>query len=283
VIFLPASFSRIAISIYFIPKTRFTAPMSQSNPSHGTTAFHASHFGYQPVEETDKEPLVQAVFDTVAARYDIMNDVMSMGMHHHWKDRLMDMLRPSPEMHLLDVAGGTGDVAFRFLKRGGGQVTISDLNESMLKVGQTRAIDLNLDATRIDWVPANAEALPFADASVNAYTISFGIRNVTHLDNALSEAYRVLKHGGRFLCLEFSAPSQPWLKRAYDAYSFRVIPSIGAAITGDKAAYAYLVESIRQFPKPDAFAELIRTAGFSNVSYRSLTSGVVAIHSGWKV
>jgi demethylmenaquinone methyltransferase / 2-methoxy-6-polyprenyl-1,4-benzoquinol methylase len=248
-----------------------------------TTAYHASHFGFTPVEEAAKERMVQAVFDNVAVRYDVMNDVMSAGMHHHWKDRLMDMLRPTPSMHLLDVAGGTGDVAFRFLKREGGCVTVSDLNEEMLKVGQARAVDFNIPREKMQWVHANAQSLPFEDAAFDAYTISFGIRNVTHLDMALSEAYRVLKRGGRFLCLEFSTPSREWLQRAYNAYSMRVIPKMGGAITGDEASYQYLVESIRQFPKPNDFSALIRMAGFANVSSRIMTSGVVAIHSGWKI
>ncbi len=248
-----------------------------------STSPKTTHFGFQDVETNAKQGMVQAVFDRVATRYDLMNDAMSGGLHHHWKDRLLDTLKPTPDMHLLDVAGGTGDVGFRFLERGGGHVTISDLNEEMLGVGHARAIDRNLDASRLDWLHANAEALPCDDAGFDAYTISFGIRNVTHLDKALSEAYRVLKRGGRFLCLEFSTPSQAWLQKIYDAYSFHIIPKMGAAIAGDEASYEYLVESIRQFPKPNAFADLIRNAGFDNVRYQTMTGGVVAIHSGWKL
>jgi demethylmenaquinone methyltransferase / 2-methoxy-6-polyprenyl-1,4-benzoquinol methylase len=249
-----------------------------TNASH-----HATHFGFETVDAAHKQAKVNAVFDRVVAHYDIMNDLMSAGVHHAWKDRLIDSLHPTDAMHLLDMAGGTGDVAFRFLKRGGGQVTISDINQDMLNVGRARSIDMNMEAARITWQAANAEALPFADNSFDAYTISFGIRNVTHLDKALEEAYRTLKRGGHFLCLEFSHLPHDWLQKAYDAYSFRVIPAIGEAITKDRKAYQYLVESIRQFPKQEAFAEKIRAAGFDNVTYTNLSQGVVAIHSGWKI
>ncbi len=247
------------------------------------TDYHAAHFGFRAVDASDKRGMVKEVFDTVASRYDVMNDMMSAGLHHHWKDRLIDKLRPSPDMHLLDMAGGTGDVGFRFLARGGSHVTISDINEEMLAVGQERAVDKNLETSRIAWQPANAEELPFEENSFDAYTISFGIRNVTHLDKALSEAYRVLKTGGHFLCLEFSQLDKAWLQKLYDTYSFNVIPPIGEKLTGDRDAYQYLVESIRQFPKQDDFATMIRDAGFENVGYTNMTRGVVAIHSGWKL
>ncbi len=247
------------------------------------TQYHSTHFGFQPVDETRKEPMVQNVFSRVASSYDLMNDAMSAGIHHHWKDRLIDTLRPNASMRLLDVAGGTGDVAFRFLKAGGGYVTVSDLNEDMLRVGQSRAIDRNLDIECMDWLPANAQSLPCQDASYDAYTISFGIRNVTHLDQALSEAHRVLRRGGRFLCLEFAVPSNEWIRQAYHAYSFNVIPKLGKMLANDEASYQYLVESIEQFPDPDLFATLIEDAGFDRVTYRTMTSGVVAIHSGWKL
>lgn len=247
------------------------------------TSYHARHFGFETVDAANKQDKVNHVFDRVAAQYDIMNDMMSAGLHHAWKDRLIDKLRPTDNMHLLDMAGGTGDVAFRFLGRGGGHVTVSDINQDMLDVGRARAIDNNIDASRILWQQANAETLPFDNASFDAYTISFGIRNVTHLDKVLSEACRVLKCGGHFLCLEFSHLSHSWLQRAYDAYSFNAIPAIGEKITGDRDAYQYLVESIRQFPKQDDFAQMIRDAGFDNVHYTNLTRGVVAIHSGWKI
>jgi ubiquinone/menaquinone biosynthesis methyltransferase len=246
-------------------------------------AAHNTYFGFQPVEEHAKEGMVQSVFSHVASRYDIMNDLMSAGLHHGWKERLMDRLRPTPHMHLLDVAGGTGDIAFRFLKRGGGHVTLADLNPEMLEVGKGRALDKNLDADRLQWHCANAEQLPFEDNSYDAYTISFGIRNVTHIDAALQEAYRVLHYGGHFLCLEFSMPSNRLLRTLYDNYSFAVIPKMGEMITGDKASYQYLIESIRQFPTPDTFAEMIKAAGFSQVNYETLQGGIVAIHSGWKI
>lgn len=272
-----------------------------------------THFGYQDVPEEQKSGMVGEVFDSVASRYDVMNDLMSGGLHHTWKDRLIDALRPTPSMHLLDVAGGTGDISFRFLKRGGGKVTICDINEAMLEEGKRRAIDKNIpspacggglgwgktadhendasqnsprkreEESRIAWQVADAEALPFADGSFDAYTISFGIRNVTHIDKALSEAYRVLKPGGHFLCLEFSQPENAAIRKIYDAYSFKIIPKIGAAVTGNEGAYRYLVESIRKFPKPLDFATMIKDAGFSNVTHPPLTFGVVALHSGWKI
>jgi demethylmenaquinone methyltransferase / 2-methoxy-6-polyprenyl-1,4-benzoquinol methylase len=244
---------------------------------------HKNSFGFQSVNENDKEDMVQSVFSQVAFRYDIMNDLMSAGLHHGWKESLLDKLRPSATMNLLDVAGGTGDIAFRFLKRGGGLVTISDLNQEMLDVGMKRAIDFNLTADNIKWQCANAEKLPFLDASFDAYTISFGIRNVTHIEQALSEAYRCLKWGGRFLCLEFSMPKNEILRKIYNAYSFNVIPKIGEIITDDKASYEYLVESIRAFPTPKDFADMIKDAGFERVEYHEMTSGIVHIHSGWKI
>jgi demethylmenaquinone methyltransferase / 2-methoxy-6-polyprenyl-1,4-benzoquinol methylase len=257
--------------------------LRMNNSSYSASTHHATHFGFSPVQEDAKEAMVQAVFDRVATRYDLMNDAMSLGVHHHWKDRLMDTLRPTASMHVLDVAGGTGDVAFRFLARGGAHATVCDLNEEMLKVGQARAIDRNIDPSLLTWKHGNAEKLPFADATFDAYTISFGIRNVTHLDKALAEAYRVVKRGGRFLCLEFSTPPIAWLKKAYDAYSLHIIPKMGEALTGDAPSYHYLVESIRQFPDPESFATMIRNAGFDNVTYQRLSAGVVAIHSGWKL
>ncbi|MFO1243098.1 MAG: bifunctional demethylmenaquinone methyltransferase/2-methoxy-6-polyprenyl-1,4-benzoquinol methylase UbiE [Rickettsiales bacterium] len=240
-----------------------------------------THFGYRDVPEEEKSGLVKEVFSSVASRYDVMNDLMSGGLHHVWKDRLIDTLRPSPSMHLLDVAGGTGDIAFRFLKRGGGQVTISDINTEMLEEGKRRAIDLQ--RTNITWQLADAEKLPFSDNQFDAYTISFGIRNVTHIDKVLSEAYRVLKPGGHFLCLEFSHPENAGIKKLYDAYSFKVIPGIGKAVTGNRDAYQYLVESIRKFPTAPDFETMIGTAGFARTTYTPMTFGVVALHSGWKI
>lgn len=240
-----------------------------------------THFGYRDVPEDEKSGLVKEVFSSVASRYDVMNDLMSGGMHHVWKDRLLDQLRPSSSMHLLDVAGGTGDIAFRFLNRGGGHVTISDINPEMLEEGKRRAIDLH--HTNIAWQLADAEKLPFPDNQFNAYTISFGIRNVTHIENVLSEAYRVLKPGGHFLCLEFSHPENAGIQKIYDAYSFKVIPGIGKAVTGNREAYQYLVESIRKFPPAPEFENMIKNAGFAQTKYIPMTFGVVAIHSGWKL
>lgn len=239
-------------------------------------------FGYRQVEEADKQPLVNEVFVTVAPQYDLMNDLMSAGMHRAWKDRFIDQLRPAPLYRLLDLAGGTGDIAFRFLERGGGHVTVSDINPAMLMEGKRRAIDRNF-RERIEWKEANAEELPFEAASYDLVTMAFGIRNVTHIDRVLSEAYRVLKPGGHLLVLEFSHPSNAVLKRLYDEYSFRIIPKIGARIVGNGDPYQYLVESIRKFPAPEQFEAMFREAGFVRTRFLPLTGGVVAIHSGWKL
>ncbi|MEL6598669.1 MAG: bifunctional demethylmenaquinone methyltransferase/2-methoxy-6-polyprenyl-1,4-benzoquinol methylase UbiE [Pseudomonadota bacterium] len=239
-----------------------------------------THFGYQSVQEDAKAGMVHGVFSSVANKYDVMNDVMSAGIHRLWKDAMMDWLAPRGHMRLLDVAGGTGDIAFRFLKRGGGAATVCDMTESMLLEGQKRP---EAEGAPLDWVVGDAMALPFDAASYDAYTISFGIRNVTRMEDALSEAYRVLKPGGRFLCLEFSQIPNDLLQRMYDAYSFNVIPQMGRMITGDRDSYQYLVESIRQFPDQDTFADRIRAAGFENVKYRNLSMGIAALHSGWKI
>ncbi len=247
------------------------------------TQQNTAYFGFTPVEEERKESMVQSVFSQVAYRYDIMNDLMSAGLHHGWKERLLDKMRPSETMHLLDVAGGTGDIAFRFLKRGGGRVMVCDLNQEMLDVGMERSIDYNFAQERIAWQCGNAQALPFEDCQFDAYSISFGIRNVTDINAALSEAYRCLKWGGRFLCLEFSMPSNAALKTIYDAYSFNIIPRIGELVTGERASYDYLVESIRQFPTPGNFESAIKKAGFAQTTFESLNGGIVHIHSGWKI
>ncbi|QFU17961.1 bifunctional demethylmenaquinone methyltransferase/2-methoxy-6-polyprenyl-1,4-benzoquinol methylase UbiE [Microvirga thermotolerans] len=244
-----------------------------------------THFGFQSVPLEEKQGRVNEVFHSVAGRYDLMNDLMSGGLHRVWKNALVAMLRPPrnrPFRHL-DVAGGTGDVAFRILEAGGPatHVTVLDINGDMLAVGRERAGRAH--DGRIDFVEANAEALPFEDKSFDAYTIAFGIRNVPRIDVALREAHRVLRPGGRFLCLEFSKVDVPGLDRIYDAYSFNVIPRLGQLVTGDAESYRYLVESIRRFPPPAAFARMIEQAGFRRVSYRPLTAGVVAIHSGWKI
>jgi demethylmenaquinone methyltransferase/2-methoxy-6-polyprenyl-1,4-benzoquinol methylase len=241
-----------------------------------------THFGFETVPEAEKAGRVQRVFTSVATRYDLMNDAMSLGIHRLWKDALIDWLAPRPGMRLLDVAGGTGDVAFRFLRRGGGAAVICDMTPGMLFEGRRRAEAARLGA-RLGWVAGDAMALPFADGGFDAYTISFGIRNVTRPDAALAEAFRVLRPGGRFLCLEFSRVPVEGLRWLYDRYSFTLIPAMGEALAGDRASYQYLVESIRRFPDQESFAEMIRAAGFGLVKHRNLTFGVAAIHSGWKL
>ena len=242
-----------------------------------------THFGYQTVPEQEKAGLVHGVFSRVASKYDVMNDLMSGGIHRLWKDAMMDWLAPRPGQRLLDVAGGTGDVAFRFLKRApGATAVVCDLTESMLEAGRQRAGAEQM-AGKLDWVVGDAMALPFADASFDIYTISFGIRNVTRITDALAEAYRVLRPGGRLMVLEFSQLPDPGLQKAYDLYSFNVIPALGQMVTGDRASYQYLVESIRKFPDQEAFLAMIRDAGFAMAKYRNLTMGVAALHSGWKI
>lgn len=234
-------------------------------------------FGFKEVEASQKEPLVQEVFSSVASKYDIMNDLMSFGLHKGWKRDLISEISPSEGETLLDVAGGTGDVAHRFLQAGGGSAVVADLNKEMLKAGKAKLSD-----PRLSWVHANAEELPFEDNSFDYYTISFGIRNVTNIDKALAEAHRVLKPMGKFLCLEFSQVNTPVLSKLYDLYSFNIIPKIGKMVTGDEDAYRYLVESIKNFEPASRFAKLIERAGFENVGYTKLTFGVVAIHVGYK-
>lgn len=246
-----------------------------------------AHFGYRTVPREQKARLVRQVFEGVADRYDLMNDLMSGGLHRLWRSALIDRLRPRAPMHLLDVAGGTGDVARRFLARAGGpakgaRVTVCDVNRRMLEVGRDRTLDQGL-LGGIDWLCGDAEALPLKDASVDAYTIAFGIRNVTDVGAALAEARRVLKPGGRFLCLEFSRVALPGLDRLYDAYSFNLVPLMGEVVAGDRAAYQYLVESIRRFPDQESFAAMIAAAGLSNVDYRNLSGGIVALHSAWRI
>ncbi|MDZ4096968.1 MAG: bifunctional demethylmenaquinone methyltransferase/2-methoxy-6-polyprenyl-1,4-benzoquinol methylase UbiE [Paracoccaceae bacterium] len=242
-----------------------------------------THFGFQTVNEAEKAGMVHGVFTRVASKYDIMNDVMSGGVHRLWKDAMMDWLAPRPGQRLLDVAGGTGDVAFRFLKRApGARATVLDMTESMLVSGRKRA-EADKLADRLSWVVGDAMALPFAANSFDVYTISFGIRNVTRINDALSEAYRVLRPGGRLMVLEFSQLPNPAMQWAYDRYSFNVIPVMGQIIAGDRDSYQYLVESIRKFPDQETFATMIRTAGFGQVKFRNLTMGVAALHSGWKL
>jgi demethylmenaquinone methyltransferase/2-methoxy-6-polyprenyl-1,4-benzoquinol methylase len=244
-------------------------------------------FGFRQVPLADKQAMVDRVFRSVAQRYDLMNDLMSGGLHRAWKDVLVTTVNPPTgdrPFSLLDVAGGTGDIALRVVQAGGTgtQATVVDVNADMLAVGRERMEMRGLDQV-ITFTEANAEDLPFADRSFDACTIAFGIRNVPRIERALSEAHRVLKIGGHFVCLEFSAVEVPGLEALYDLYSFNVIPALGRAVTGDAEAYRYLVESIRRFPKPNVFAEMMRQAGFRRVSYQSLTGGIVALHSGWRL
>jgi demethylmenaquinone methyltransferase/2-methoxy-6-polyprenyl-1,4-benzoquinol methylase len=245
-----------------------------------------THFGARQVPLTDKQALVDDVFRSVARRYDLMNDLMSFGLHRAWKDALVTALDPprSRPFALIDIAGGTGDVAFRAIAAGGDQTraTVCDINPDMLDVGRERAAANSL-GDAIAFAEANAEALPFADRSFDAATIAFGIRNVPRIDVALTEAFRVLKIGGKFLCLEFSAVDVPGLDRLYDFYSYNVIPALGRAVAGDADSYRYLVESIRRFPKPEAFSAMLRAAGFARVSYQPMTGGIVALHCGWRL
>ncbi|MDO5605192.1 MAG: bifunctional demethylmenaquinone methyltransferase/2-methoxy-6-polyprenyl-1,4-benzoquinol methylase UbiE [Paracoccus sp. (in: a-proteobacteria)] len=242
-----------------------------------------THFGFQTVDEDDKAGMVHGVFSRVASRYDVMNDLMSAGIHRIWKNAMMDWLAPQGGQQLLDVAGGTGDIAFRFLNRApGAHVTVCDMTESMLVEGRKRAEAGRL-AERLSWVTGDAMALPFADETFDRYTISFGIRNVTRIGDALSEAFRVLRPGGRLMVLEFSQIPVSALQWAYDRYSFNVIPVMGQVVAQDRDSYQYLVESIRRFPDQETFAAMIRDAGFERVSYRNLSMGIAALHSGWKL
>lgn len=242
-----------------------------------------THFGNQTVAEDAKAGMVHGVFTNVASKYDVMNDAMSLGIHRLWKDAMMDWLAPRDGQKLLDVAGGTGDISFRFLKRApGAHATVFDMTQGMLDAGRTRA-EASQMQDRLDWVCGDAMALPFEDNAFDVYTISFGIRNVTRIADALSEAYRVLKPGGRLMVLEFSAIPNEGLQSLYDLYSFNVIPPMGKAIANDRDSYQYLVESIRKFPKQEVFADMIRGTGFENVKYRNLSLGIAALHSGWKI
>ena len=242
-----------------------------------------THFGAREVREDEKAGLVQDVFSSVASRYDLMNDLMSGGVHRLWKDAMMDWLAPRGHQRLLDVAGGTGDVALRFLKRAPeASAVVLDMTEPMLDAGRKRAGGSGL-ADRVEWVAGDAMSLPFPDSAFDVCTISFGIRNVTRIGDALAEAFRVLRPGGRLVVLEFSRVTVPILQGIYDLYSFNVIPRMGQAVTGDRDSYLYLVESIRRFPDQESFAEMIREAGFEQVRYRNLSMGIAALHSGWKI
>ena len=247
------------------------------------TDIKTTHFGFETVAEDEKAGRVQGVFNSVASKYDIMNDVMSVGIHRIWKEAMMDWLAPRSGQKLLDVAGGTGDIAVKFLKRAGsGHATVLDLTEPMLTEGRKRA-EAGKMADSLDWVVGDAMALPFEDSTFDVFTISFGIRNVTRPKDALAEAYRVLKSGGRLVVLEFSHLPNDGMQKLYDLYSFNVIPQMGKMIAGDRDSYQYLVESIRKFPDQETFLAMIRDAGFENAKYRNLTMGVTALHSGWKI
>lgn len=242
-----------------------------------------THFGFEDIPESQKAERVRDVFGSVASKYDVMNDAMSFGIHRLWKDAMMDWLAPRAGQTLLDVAGGTGDISFRFLKRAGrGHATVLDLTEEMLVAGRQRA-EADRMAECLDWVVGDAMALPFDDNSFDVYTVSFGIRNVTRPQDALNEAYRVLKPGGRLMVLEFSQIPNELMRKFYDMYSFNIIPKLGQAIANDRDSYQYLVESIRKFPDQDTFLSMVKTAGFEQAKYRNLSMGIACLHSGWKI
>jgi len=245
-----------------------------------------AQFGARQVPLADKQALVDGVFHSVAQRYDLMNDLMSFGLHRAWKDALVTAVNPSKTrpFALIDIAGGTGDVAMRVVAAGGEgtRAIVCDINADMLAVGRERAAH-RPHGEFLTFTEANAESLPFGDRSFDAATVAFGIRNVPRIEHALAEAYRVLRPGGRFVCLEFSAVTLPGLDRLYDFYSFNVIPALGRAVVGDAESYRYLVESIRRFPKPEPFAAMIRAAGFARVSFRPMSGGIVTLHSGWRL
>lgn len=269
---------------------------ARSYCTHNQSQNNSTHFGFKQVTQEEKVEKVHEVFENVASKYDIMNDLMSGGVHRLWKDYFIEKVAPVPHAKLLDVAGGTGDITFRYIQRllydqknastsdskhPAEQVTVFDLSESMLAEGQKRAIKHGYNG--IEWVCGNAQELPFSDSHFDCYTIAFGIRNVANIPQALSEAYRVLKPGGRFMCLEFSHVQNPALKWVYDQYSFNIIPPIGHVVAGDWDSYQYLVESIRKFPTQEEFSAMIEDAGFRSVRFENLTFGVTAIHTGFKL
>ena len=261
--------------------------MTTADEKPPQTAGETASFGFTDIPAAEKAARVKGVFDSVAGKYDLMNDLMSAGVHRLWKDAMVDWLDPAPGGDILDVGGGTGDIALRIARRWGakgGHVSILDINHEMLKAGQTRAEFGKLDpAVSFDWICGDAEQLPVPSASKDAYTIAFCIRNVTHIDRALKEARRVLKPGGRFLCLEFSRVEVPILDSLYDLWSFKALPEIGGRVAGDADSYRYLAESIRRFPPQKDFARMIGDAGFEQVKHRNLTGGIAAIHSGWVI
>lgn len=255
---------------------------STARPSQADDTDQMIDFGYRQVPREDKQALVADVFSSVAPSYDLMNDLMSAGIHRLWKDALMDWMAPRPEQSLVDLAGGTGDIALRFLKRGGGSAHIIDINADMLEAGKNRT-DLKAFSGQLEWTVASAESIPLDDNSADRVTIAFGLRNVTDRMEALAQAYRILKPGGRFCCLEFSHISQPQLSALYDIWSFNALPRIGRLVAGDEDAYRYLAESIRQFPDQHKLMEMMAEAGFAQIRYRNLSQGIAAIHSGWKL
>ena len=263
------------------PETTNVSPDQPADTASGET-----DFGFRRVPAAEKAPLVRALFDSVAPRYDLMNDLMSAGIHRWWKAEMVRALRPRPGQRLVDVAGGTGDIARRALPQldpaQGGGVIICDANWQMLELGRARALDDGIVAG-LDWLCGDAEALPFADRSFDLYTIAFGLRNVTRIDRALAEARRVLKPGGRFLCLEFTPATVPALQPLYDFYSFQVLPLLGRVVAGNRDAYAYLAESIRRFPAQGALSGMIAAAGLDRPQFRNLTGGVAALHSAWRL
>jgi len=266
-----------------------TDPPEENTAESPEGAGGRTHFGYREIDEGDKPSLVRGVFESVAGRYDLMNDLMSGGIHRLWKAAMVDWLNPRPGLKLLDTAGGTGDIAFRVLDRlrdqgheDKGEVIVCDLTADMLAVGRDRAIDRGT-LRNIFWACGDAERLPLPDRSVTAYTIAFGLRNVTHIERALAEARRVLKPGGHFLCLEFSRVVVPVFADLYEQYSFKVLPAMGAAVARDRESYLYLAESIRRFPPQDELRALMEGAGLAQVRYRNLSGGIAALHSGWRV
>ncbi len=251
----------------------------KSNPDNNE---ETTHFGFATVNTEDKADMVRGVFDNVASRYDLMNDLMSMGVHRLWKSAFIKRLNPQAHMKLIDVGGGTGDIAFKYLKCGGGTVSVCDINNEMLDVGRNRAIDQGL-LTDIEWINGDAENLPFLDNTFDAYTTAFCIRNLTHMEQALKEAHRVLKPGGHFLCLEFSHVVLPLLENLYDTYSFKLLPWLGKVVAHDEGSYRYLAESIRQFPDQETFTGMIAEAGLEQVTFENLSGGIAAIHSAWRI
>ena len=258
--------------------------MFRCMPKHNNTGQNdnTTHFGFKNVNFSKKSTLVRNIFNNVASNYDLMNDIMSFGIHRLWKTNLIERLNPHTNMQLLEIGGGTGDIAFKFINRGGKNVVVVDINEKMLAIGRDRALNQGI-IKQIKWINSDAENLPFRDSSFDTYITAFCLRNVTRLDCALKEAYRLLRPGGRFLCLEFSHVILPNLSRLYDIYSFNILPLMGQIVAKDRASYQYLAESIRRFPQQDDFLNLIKESGFEKVSYQNLSNGIVAIHSAWKI